>query len=97
MTAEDISKLMDSLIKNWLSVKGKEKFNMKRFSDESGIPVTTAWCHFSQERKWSLDGFLKTANYLGAMKINYDTCTMQIKFPITESNKKLLKKFEAKK
>lgn len=97
MTPEEIGKLMSSLSNNWLAFKGKSKNNIKQMAHDLKVPVSTLSCYFAGDRKWSFAVFMRCASYFGAMKIDLEKCLVQIKFPVTEANKKILKKFEAKK
>lgn len=93
MNGEDIQVLMESLKKNWLDFKDVEKVNVKQLSKEVDIPVTTMWCHFQGQRKWTLLPFLKSALYFGALRVDLKKCALTIKFPVTEQNRRILKRF----
>jgi hypothetical protein len=90
---DQITELVDSVLAE-RKTKTKKKFNIRKFSAESGMPFSTTWFYFRAKRKWPALALIKAMQFLDVCSIDRKTCSITMKFPTTNENKKIMKSLE---
>jgi len=83
--------LIDECKKDWQK-KNERKFNLAHFSEDSGVKLTSTWFYFRSERRWPAEAWIRALIYFGVAKVNYDNCSIEIKFNKNVEIRKALKK-----